>query len=594
MKLGAKDILFITVILIFTFLIYFNTLKSGFTNYDDDTHIVKNEDVKSVNILHVKKIFSSKYVGMYQPFTTLSFALEYKFFKLNAFYYHLHNLLLHLLNLILVFWFIYNLTKSKQAAFISALLFAIHPMHVESVAWITERKDVLYAFFYLFSLVFYLKFIDKERYRYLLLSLLFFVFSCLSKSAAVTLPVILVLLELYRHRPQVKSLILAKIPFFLIAIAFGVVSIYSQAAFQSKTGLVADYSIIERIVFAFYSFFFYLSRFVVPVNLSAFHPFPLISGSTIPIVYYLIALSSVVIVALSWWLIKKSNDVLFKRNMLLDFLLFLVPLLLVLQVPVGSALVAERYTYLPYIGLSLMLFRLYHYFSTNLKPIIKKAIVVVGFMAAITFVVLSFQRVKVWKSSYDLNNDIIKKHPENASIAYVNRALARVENSDYIGALNDANKAIEQSVNFADAYQNRAFVKSKLNDQIGAIMDYDFAIKINPKKSNWYLNRGISKELLQDFSGAIADYTIAIKLDQNYEKAYLYRADDWFVTEYYQNAYSDLNAVIKINPQNIEAYTKRCFSLIKMNRMKEACSDCGYAAGFGDKLASELLQKHCR
>jgi protein O-mannosyl-transferase len=589
-----KDLLLLTGLLFLTFFIYFNTLKSDFTNYDDDTHIAKNEDVKTLNTEHVKKIFSSYYVGMYQPFTTLSFAVEYKFFKLNPLYYHLNNLLLHLLNTLLVFWLIFMLVKRKDAAYITALLFAIHPMHVESVAWITERKDVLYAFFYMLSLIFYLKFIDKSSYRYLFISIILFIFSCFSKSAAVTLPVILIVIEIYRNRYKEPKLILAKIPFFLIALVFGIISIMSQGALESKTGMVADFLIIERIAFAGYSLLFYLYMFIVPAKLSAFHPFPMISGNSIGAVYYIIACCSVLFLMIGCLLIKRIKDLKFKKNIILDFLLFLVPILLVLQVPVGSALVAERYTYLPYIGLGLIVFRLYDKFFDKLMPLIKKTVLLIGLLFIIMLAFISFQRVKVWKNSYVLNEDIISKYPENAPIAYNNRALARVEIADYRGALQDITRSVQQSPAFADAYQNRAYVKSKLNDPAGAIQDYNIAIKLNPKKSNWYLNRGISKELIQDFQGAIADYSIAINLDKKYEKAYLYRADDWYVLEFYQNAVNDLNIVITINPQNIEAYTKRCFSLIKLNRIKEACADCALASRSGDQTATEMLNNYCR
>jgi Tfp pilus assembly protein PilF len=594
MKPLLKDIILISFSLLLSFFIYFNVLQSDFTNYDDDTHITKNEDVKSLDAKHIKKIFSSKYVGMYQPFTTLSFALEYKFFKLDPFYYHLHNLLLHLLNCLLIFWLIYYLTKRKSAAYICMLLFAVHPMHVESVAWITERKDVLYAFFYLLSLIFYLKFIDRSKYHYIFLSFLFFIFSCLSKSAAITLPVVLIVLELYRSRQKDRKLILAKIPFFLTAILFGVITLLSQGALEEKTGLVADYSIIERLVFASYSFFYYLYSFLIPFNLSAFHPYPIITGSTIPAVFYVMAGCTIIFIVTGWIFLKKSNDRQFILNVVLDFMLFLIPVLLILQVPVGSALVAERYTYLPYLGLSLFIFRLYDKYFTGLKSWAKYGIIVLAVLFMIMMLVVTYQRVKVWKNSYTLNDDIIRKHPKNASIAYNNRALASVERGDYTNALEDITKSIQQSVDFADAYQNRAFVKYKLNDPRGAILDYDYAIKLNPRNANWYVNRAISKELIQDYSGAIYDYSLAINLNPNYEKALLYRADDWYVLENYPNAIADLSRVIEINPNNTEAYTKRCFSFVKLNRLNEACRDCSYAAGLGDQTASQILQQHCR
>jgi tetratricopeptide (TPR) repeat protein len=596
MKLRSKirERVLIAGLILLTIFIYFNTLKSDFTNYDDDTHITKNEDIKSLDPAHLKKIFTSYYVGMYQPATTLTFAIEYRFFKYNPLFYHLNNLLLHLLNVLLVFWLIKILTKRHEAALITALLFAVHPMHVESVAWITERKDVLYSFFYLLSLIFYLRYIDKPKIRLIVLSFVFFVFSCLSKSAAVTLPVILIVIELYRDQVKNKKLILLKIPFFITAFAFGLISILSQGALESKTGMAGDYSVIERIAFAGYSFVFYLGSFIFPYKLSAFHPFPIITGKTIDWFYYFIGACSVLILTGGYFLLKFITDKNFKRNLLFDFLLFLVPILLVLQVPVGSALVAERYTYLPYIGLGLIIFRLYDKYYPGMKTQYKRVVSVAACLFILTLIVQAKQRVNVWKNSYVLNDDIIGKHPENAPIAYNNRALARVGTGDYRGALDDISKSIQQSANFAEAYQNRAYVKVKLNDPGGAIADYNFAISLNPKKPNWYLNRGIARELLSDYQGAIADYSIAINLDKNYEKAYIYRADDWYVLEQFQNAVSDLNMAISLNPKNIEAYTKRCFSLIKLNKINEACADCSFASGAGDKTASAMLETYCR
>ena len=130
--------------------------------WDDLLQVVNNNDIKDLTIGNIIRIFTKYYVNMYQPLTTLTFAIEYKFFGLNPLPYHSDNVLLHIINIVLVYNLIYSLTRKLNISAIVALLFAIHPMHVESVAWVSERKDVLYSVFYLSSLIFYLKYIASK------------------------------------------------------------------------------------------------------------------------------------------------------------------------------------------------------------------------------------------------------------------------------------------------------------------------------------------------------------------------------------------------------------------------------------------------
>ncbi len=144
---------------------------------------------------NIETIFDSIYMGHYHPLTLLSYSLEYRFFKLNPFAYHLTNLILHLMNGLLVFWLIWMLKGGVLTSLVVSLLFGIHPLHVESVAWISERKDVLCSFFFLGSLVVYLTYLKTRRMRAYFLSLFLFLLSLLSKSMAVTLPLVLVLCD---------------------------------------------------------------------------------------------------------------------------------------------------------------------------------------------------------------------------------------------------------------------------------------------------------------------------------------------------------------------------------------------------------------
>ena len=219
------------LILLIVFGAFLPSLKNGFVNWDDDCYVLNSSSISSsISASNLKSIFTSFSVGHYQPLTILSYAFDYQLFKLNPYYYHLTNLILHLLNSLLVFYLIYLLSGNIGVSFITAILFGIHPLHVESVAWISERKDVLYSFFFLLSCIIYLYYLTKERNsKYYLLSLFLFLCSLLSKSMAVTLPLLLLLMDYYLKRKPNKELLLDKIPyFFLTAISciivfFGVI-----------------------------------------------------------------------------------------------------------------------------------------------------------------------------------------------------------------------------------------------------------------------------------------------------------------------------------------------------------------------------------
>src|ERR1043165_5617581 len=148
-------------IVLISFIVYLPSLRNGLLNWDDDKYIQYNLLIRSINL---KEIFSNYVQGNYHPVTMLIYAIEYHFFGLSAVGYHAFNLLLHLLNVILVFYVIFLLSEKTEVALVASLLFAIHPLHVESVAWASELKDLLYAFFFLASYIFYLKYLqDKQR-----------------------------------------------------------------------------------------------------------------------------------------------------------------------------------------------------------------------------------------------------------------------------------------------------------------------------------------------------------------------------------------------------------------------------------------------
>jgi hypothetical protein len=232
---SARDlsVFFLIGILLLTFFIYSKSIQNDFVTWDDPEYVTDNNLIKDFSLHGIKNLFTNFYEGNYHPLTALSNSIEFHFWKANPKPYHIINILLHLLNVVLVFLVVAKLAGKKEAGVIVSLFFAVHPLHVESVAWIAERKDVLYTFFYLAAWLAYIRYLKIPNQKgwesgYLIFSLLLFGCSLLSKSMAVTLPVILILTDYYLDKKINLKSLLAKIPFFLLSLIFGVVALKSQ------------------------------------------------------------------------------------------------------------------------------------------------------------------------------------------------------------------------------------------------------------------------------------------------------------------------------------------------------------------------------
>ena len=281
-----KKPLIITVLLILiiliTFISFYPSLSNGFTNWDDTEYVTENPVIFNLNIENIKNIFDftneESYrtnilvKSLYVPLTMLSFAVDHHFFKFNPFGYHLTNLILHLFNTIFVFWFIYLLRKNIFMAFFVSLLFGIHPMHVESVAWITERKDVLYSFFFLLSLISYVYYVRKNHIILLIITFILFTLSLLSKPMAITLPVLLILIDFYEKRKFEKKTIFEKIPFFILSFIEVLISFKISSIYKTVKDSDVQRSFFYGVGLAGYGFLFYIKKMFAPVNLSPIYP----------------------------------------------------------------------------------------------------------------------------------------------------------------------------------------------------------------------------------------------------------------------------------------------------------------------------------
>src|ERR1035438_4818952 len=391
------------LILIITFVAFTPSLRNDLLKtWDDQAYVTNNVLVKSLSIENIGRIFKEEngLYANYHPLTILSLALNYHFSGTDSLGYHLTNLILHLVNTLLVFILIFNLTgKRLEIAVFVSILFGLDPVHMESVGWISERKDVLYTVFFLSSLIAYQFFIKKNNLVFYFISLLLFVLSMLSKAMAVSLPLVLVLLDHHAKRKWNFRSVLEKIPFFLIALILGIVAMRVQA--QSGAISHVTFPVVNRILHVFYGFVMYIVKILIPTGLSAFYPYPypLVDSTWVldKIPAGLIITFFIALVIIAYTLFRVSRPGKNTGLLVTGILFYSVTIAAVLQfIPVGRAIMADRYTYIPSIGIFLavgwLLFQLYR------NPTYKPVVIISFAIYCCLFFYLNFERSKVWKN----------------------------------------------------------------------------------------------------------------------------------------------------------------------------------------------------
>jgi tetratricopeptide (TPR) repeat protein len=547
-------------------------LNNSFTNWDDEYYVVQNALLRGPDWAG---IFSKPVVSNYHPITVATLAFNYSMTQLDPSSYLITNLLLHLVNTGLVFYFIWLISGKKLwvAAF-SAVVFGIHPMHVESVAWVSERKDVLYTLFFLLSLIQYWGFLNDGKNKNLIYCFLFFVLSILSKPAAIILPFVLGLLDYWYGRKFTRRLVIEKIPFLIVSVIIAVITFN----FQSKTAIASldFYPLWTRFFFATYSAMMYIVRFFVPYPLSAFHPFPETKSMPLPMI-----LSPVFIVALLilLWFKRKNKLLVF------SFFFFMINLALVLQlVSIGGTLLAERYTYVPYIGMAFLIGMILDKYAPSVNKLF-----VWGIPAAalVVFCVITFQRTKVWRDSGTLWSNTLKHFPR-APVPRTNRAHYLMTSSIKIQdkvrqtemlqqALEDCNEALKTNAGHAKGYENRQNIYLRFNRDSLALADANMLIRLEPGNRFGYYTKGFVYMRAGKSDSALTWFNKCLAINPNTDFALNNRGSILFNNyQKYNEALSDFNKAIQLNPSG-DYYLNRSYCYYKLGQVDKAKADASMA-----------------
>lgn len=546
------------LILLLTFIVFFSSISNDFVlNWDDENYIMKNPYIQDVSFNMIKNVFTTFYKGNYFPVTSLCYAIEFHFFGANPKPYHIINLLIHIIGVAVVFIFTKKLFRRTDAAIIVALLFGIHPMQVESVAWIAELKNVLYGLFYMLSLLYYLKHIENtNKYKYLIFSFLFFLLSDLSKSAATTIPIILFLIDFYYRRKLTYKTIIEKIPFFIVAAIIGIAAIFAQMEAHALRDISSVFSKFDIFLLSSYQTLVYLIKLFVPINLCAFYYYP-VSSSAMSWEFYV---SPVILILIAFGAYKLKT---LKREIIFSLLFFLIGISIMLQfIAFSGVLVAERFVYTPYIGLFFIIAQVFCYYKDKIfkSSIPYKPMLIVVYCSFILFLcITTINRIPVWKNAVVLFTDVIEKNP-GGDFGYQYRGVAKGLSGDFKGCIEDQNKAIE----------------------------------INPKYPEAYYSRGLAKMTLKDMKGAFDDFQKATELIKEYPDAYNNMGNIMLKYKQFDKALSYYDLVIQYNPKHSLAFYNKGACYYYMKDMGKACEFWEKASALGYQKAEEMRSKFCK
>ena len=491
--------------------------------WDDDPYITLNEAVKN---LDWKSLITGFHVGNYHPLTMLSLALEYALVGGKPWLYHLNNLILHTLNSFLLYRIIGKIGLNNTVSWLTALFFALHPMHVESVACAAERKDVLYTLFVFLSFWYYLKYKDSSDKISFLLSLLMFLFASLSKGMAVVLPALLLITDWWMlGKGFTINGLLEKIPFFIITFIFAYIATKAQkdAGADATSVINAAYSASERFRIVNYSFLFYWVKTIWPVDLLPFYPYPGKPGGSLPGVYNLAMIGLFLFLAATFWFGRKDKKIWWAVGF------FTIAISTVIQIlPVGSAIVADRYYYLSSVG---PLFLLAYYLGKNPNGVWGK----VGYAVSFIWLVMTFFQTGHWKNGYELFKPAEKFYPEDAMIL------------SNIGWYYLAEKDFPTAKTFLMRADNNGFKNADVCRTIGSM----------------YIDEGDFKSALKYLERAQTFTPKSPRTDWLMGLAYLRMGENAKALPYSEIA-------IKRDPENVDYLTSHSQILLALNRHDEA------------------------
>lgn len=547
--------LFPAVVAVATLAAFAPSLGGEFLNWDDDTNFINNPHYRGLGPDHLKWMFTD-YFGHYMPITWLTLGLDYVLWGMNPVGYHATNLILHALNAVLCFFVLRELLRRARPegdpdvlagiAAAGALFFSVHPLRVESVAWITERRDLTSGVFFLLTIFTYLRWTETRKPAALAASIGCFAGMILCKAMGMTLPLALLAIDavpLRRFsREKLGSLLLEKAPYFVLLVAAILLTIVGQRRAEALYSREA-YPLVHSLAQPGYRVSFYVLKTLLPWPLSPLYWFHPVIGVA-QIVGWLAVLGATAAV------IVRRRDWPAATAAWIAYGILIAPVSGIFQA--GAHFAADRYTYLPCLPFaalaSAVLLRASE--SRFARPAAAGAAAVLA-----AFAVLSALQCRIWHDSIRLWNHALGYDP-GLYLAYNNRGTARSEKGDWAGAVEDYNKSISINSQWPKPWYNRGVARATHGDHAAAIEDFTRALELDPKHVDAIAGRGISRSKRGDLAGAIADYTRALEIAPSPE-VYRNRGMARVLTGKLPEALADFTHSLELRPNHLDTLRSR-------------------------------------
>lgn len=569
-------------LVVLTLLVYWPSLHHPFVNYDDPDYVYQNPHVQSgLTVEGFRWAFSTFECGNWHPLTWLSLQLDASMYGgMNPGGFHRTNVLLHAANALLLFLVLHRMTAALGRSAIVSALFAVHPLHVESVAWVAERKDVLSAFFGLLALAAYEHYVNFPSIRRYVAILLALALSLLAKPMLVTLPFVLLLLDywpLHRWRctASFHPLVWEKLPLLLLVTASCVVTVLAQMRSEAMAPLEA-LPLAARLGNALLAYVGYLGKMLWPTHLAVYYPH---LGPDISLIKVLIA--GLVLTAITVLVLGPGRR---WRYLAVGWLWYLGTLLPVIGlVQVGGQSMADRYSYVPLIGLFLMLTWGFADFATTWR-LSRTYLTAAAVVALSGCVVLSWMQIDHWKSSLDLWKQCTDV-TENNFLANLNLGVCYLDR----GMFSDAKRAFAQAAEIdplrAEPHINLGNVYQDLGMWERAAAEYRTAIDLAPQLAGPHVNLGHALAQLDRSDEAMAVYRRAIELNPNDPSPHNNLAIQLGSLGRWREAEAEYRAALTLDSGNASVHGNLGRLLVEMGRLEEALVELRESLELGDKSA---------
>jgi len=493
-----------------TILVYFQVHDFEFVNFDDRETILGNSHIQNgLTLAGLGWAFTTAYAANWFPVTWISHMIDFQLFGLDSGWHHLTNVMIHTASVLLLFALLRRMTgKVWESAFVS-FVFALHPLHVESVAWVSERKDVLSAFFWFLTTWLYLDYVDRPNLRRYLLSLGAFCLGLMSKQMLVTLPFVLLLLDYWPlKRPKttiISRLVMEKVPYMALSVAASVIAFKVQHSAGAVLS-VDSIPLATRAANAVISYAAYLGTFFLPSNLAVFYPYP----PSLPA--WQIAGSALVLAIVSALAIRRP----YLTVGWLWYLGTLVPVIGLVQV--GEQARADRYTYIPMIGISIMLAWGVAELI-EMRPEMRTTVGALSIAFCTGWLVVCWTQIHYWKNSVRLFERAIMT-TENNYIAHLNLGTVLAEQGRTKDALRHLYASVEEKPDHADGHDTLGAVLGQLERTDEAAEQFRQAIRIQPNDSEAHSNLGNVLLAQGKFADASGEFQTALRIFPDFATAH--------------------------------------------------------------------------